>query len=69
MDACLSVCGVLVTYTAPLFLRIISAKMVLPALATLGLLAGRLAEAAGTLGAGFLTGTRLLWLPPLFLLL
>ncbi len=51
--------GFLVTYRTLVFADI-SAKMVLPALATLGLLAGRLGEAAGTLGAGFLTGTPLI---------
>lgn len=34
----------------------ISAKRRLPGLAVVGLLAGRLGEAAGTLGASFLTG-------------
>ncbi len=37
----------------------ISANMVLPALATLGLLSGRLGEAMGTVGASFLSGTPL----------
>jgi DNA-binding CsgD family transcriptional regulator len=38
----------------------ISGKSGLPAFAVLGLLAGRLGEAAGTLGAGILTGTPLI---------
>lgn len=38
----------------------ISGKSGLPALAVLGLMTGRLGEAAGTLGAGFLTGTPLI---------
>ena len=38
----------------------ISAKKGLPALAVTGLLMGRLGEAAGTLGAAFLTGTPLI---------
>jgi DNA-binding CsgD family transcriptional regulator len=51
--------GFLTTYRTLVFADI-SAKMTFPALATIGLMTGRLGEAAGTLGAGFLTGTPLI---------
>jgi DNA-binding CsgD family transcriptional regulator/MFS family permease len=51
--------GFLTTYRTLVFADI-SAKMAFPALATIGLMTGRLGEAAGTLGAGFLTGTPLI---------
>jgi DNA-binding CsgD family transcriptional regulator/MFS family permease len=51
--------GFLAAYRTLVFADI-SAKMVVPALAALGLMAGRLGEAVGTLGVSFLAGTSLI---------
>jgi DNA-binding CsgD family transcriptional regulator len=51
--------GFLAAYRILVFADI-SGKTALPALAALGLMAGRLGEAVGTLGVGFLSGTPLI---------